>query len=128
MRNKLHLMFIFIGVSILFLVSISISAQGIGDRNHPQGIGGYRISGKVYLPDGRPAVGVTVSVTGTETSNATSRTNQEGAYEITGLGAGNYTVSVREPGYKPEIESITIAGGAPGSAFPVVFHLSAPGE
>ena len=128
MRNKLLLLFIFISASILCLISISVSAQGIGDRNRPEGLGGYRISGKVYLPDGRPAVDVTVSVTGTETSNATSRTNQDGAYEINGLGAGNYTVSVRVLGYKQEVESITIAGGAAGSAFPVIFHLSAPGD
>lgn len=128
MRNKLQLMFILSSSAAIIAAAATTNAQGIGDRNHAQGIGGYRISGKVYLPDGRPATNVTVTVNGTETSNATSRTNQDGAYEITGLGAGNYTVSVRETGYKAENESITIAGGAAGSAFPVIFHLSAVGE
>ena len=128
MRKKLKLMFVLSSSAVIFATGATTNAQGIGDRNHAQGLGGYRVSGKVYLPDGRPAVNVTVSVNGTETSNATSRTNQDGAYEITGLGAGNYAVSVRESGYKVENESITIAGGSAGSAFTVIFHLSVVGE
>jgi len=122
MRNKLKLMFIFIGLSVC-LGATSANAQSIGDRNHMQGTGGYRITGKVYLPDGRPASNVTVTVNSAETSNLTSRTNQDGAFEVPGLGAGNYNVSVREAAYKPENESITIAGGARGQAYPIILHL-----
>ena len=127
MRNKLKLTFIFIGLSVL-LAAASANAQSIGDRNHMQGTGGYRITGKVYLPDGRPAPNVTVTVNSAETSNLTSRTNQDGSFEVPGLGAGNYNVSVREAAYKPENESITIAGGTRGQAYPIIFHLTLTGD
>lgn len=127
MRNKLKLTFIFIGLSVL-LAAASANAQSIGDRNHMQGTGGYRITGKVYLPDGRPAANVTVTVNSAETSNLTSRTNQDGSFEVPGLGAGNYNVSVREAAYKPENESLTIAGGSRGQAYPIIFHLTPTGD
>jgi len=105
------------------LMAISAAGQGIGDRNRPLGLGNYRISGKVVLPDGTPAKDVTVNIGGTETPASTVRTNGEGEFEVSGLGAGNYTVSVRVPGFRPQNESLTINGGAAGQSFPVVFYL-----
>jgi len=122
MRSKLffRIAFVFWSVSAL---SVIVSAQGIGDRNRPQGLGNYRISGKVIMPDGTPAKGVTVNVMGSEVANTTYRTNDEGEFEVSGLMNGNYTVSVRVSGFRPESESININGGGAGQSFPVVFYL-----
>jgi Tfp pilus assembly protein PilF len=104
-------------------LSAVVCGQGIGDRNRPQGLGSYRISGKVYLPDGTPAVDVIVNIVGTETPSSSIRTNQAGEFEVSGLGNGNYTVAVRFAGYRNESESVNINGGGPGQTFPVIFHL-----
>jgi len=105
------------------LIAGLAAGQGIGDRNRPLGLGNYRITGKVVLPDGTPAKDVTVNISGTETPASTVRTNAEGEFEVSGLGAGNYSVSVRVPGFRPENESLTINGGGAGQSFPVVFYL-----
>jgi tetratricopeptide (TPR) repeat protein len=107
----------------VFLIVGLVSAQGIGDRNRPQGLGNYRITGKVVLPDGTPAKDVVINFTGTESPAATYRTNEAGEFEIPGLSNGNYNVSVRLNGYRPESESVNINGGGAGQSFPVVFYL-----
>ena len=111
-----------IGV-VLCVCAGLLAAQGIGDRNRPQGLGNYRITGKVVLPDGRPAKDVVVNFTGTESPASTYRTNETGEFEISGLSNGNYTVSVRVDGYRPESETVNINGGGAGQSFPVVFYL-----
>ena len=98
-------------------------AQGIGDRNRPQGINNLRISGKVVLPDGTPGKDVTVNIVGTETSASSVRTNSAGEFEFSGLGNGNYTVSIRVAGFNPETETVNIEGSAAGQSYPVVFYL-----
>ena len=108
---------------LIGLVTALAAGQGIGDRNRPLGLGNYRITGKVVMPDGTPAKDVNVNIAGTETPASTVRTNGEGEFEVSGLGAGNYTVSVRLPGFRPENESLSIVGGAAGQSYPVVFYL-----
>jgi len=105
------------------LIVAVVSGQGIGDRNRPQGINNLRISGKVILPDGTPGKDVKVNIVGTETTASSVRTNADGVFEFSGLGNGNYTVSVRANGYRPESEAVNMEGYAPGQAFPVVFYL-----
>ncbi len=128
MRKKLPLMFIFIGLAMVCIGGISTKAQGVGDRNRPSGLSTYHIKGKVFLPDGKSAAGVTVTVNGTEASNITARTDQEGYYDVSGLGSGNYSLTVNEPGYKPATESLSIVGDIRGQAFTVVFHLVPAGD
>lgn len=124
MRSKLQLLFIF-----MCLGALGVYGQGIGDRNRPAGRGTYRISGKVYLPDGTPAKDVSINVTGAEFNGASTRTDLDGAYTISGLASGNYSVSVREKGYQSENEFLTIPEGAiSGQSFSVLFYLRAPGE
>jgi tetratricopeptide (TPR) repeat protein len=122
MRSALFFRLSFVAI-VIFLATTITLGQGIGDRNRPLGLGNYRISGKVYLPDGRPAPNVTVNVSGTETTSSTIRTNDAGEFEVSGLGGGNYTVSVRAAGFRNESESLTIAGGGAGQSYPLIFHL-----
>jgi Tfp pilus assembly protein PilF len=122
MRSKLFFRMAFVGLLATATAAVS-PAQGIGDRNRPQGLGNYRISGKVVMPDGTPARDVTVNVVGSEVASTTYRTNAEGEFDVPGLMNGNYTVSIRVPGFRPESESININGGGSGQSFPVVFYL-----
>jgi tetratricopeptide (TPR) repeat protein len=124
MRSKLQLLFIF-----MCLGALGVYGQGIGDRNRPAGRGTYRITGKVYLPDGSPAKDVAVNVSGTEYNGTSTRTDLDGVYTISGLSSGNYSVSVREKGYQAENEFLTIPEGViSGQSFPIIFYLRAPGE
>lgn len=123
-------MFIFTCLGSLGLSTfVSVHAQGIGDRNRPAGRGTYKIVGKVFLPDSKPAVGVDVSVSGADFNNGSTRTDHDGAFVLPGLPSGNYTVSVRESGYRTESESLTIAqGNTSGQSFQIVFHLRQSGQ
>jgi tetratricopeptide (TPR) repeat protein len=128
MKNKLLLMFLFLCYAVIGFSEVS--AQGYGDRNRPAGRGTYRITGKVYLPDGKPAGDVNVSANSLELSGGgTTRTDQDGTFTISGLSSGNYSVSVRQEGYPAENESVTIAEGTiSGQAFQLAFYLRAPGQ
>ncbi len=129
MKNKLQFILSFICLVTAGLVAQSIHAQGIGDRNRPAGRGTYKIVGKVYLPDGRPAIDINVSASGAETSGVSARTDIDGAYVLSGLSSGNYTVVVRASGYQTETEFLTIAEGAiSGQSFQIPFHLRPPGQ
>jgi tetratricopeptide (TPR) repeat protein len=122
MERKLFFRFSFAAIVVL-LTSAFVVGQGIGDRNRPQGLGSYRITGKIYLPDGRPAPNIPVNVVGTETPSSTIRTDDEGEFEVSGLGGGNYTVTVHTAGFRNENELVHIEGGGPDQRFSVVFHL-----
>ena len=127
MSKRLQLVFISACLGALF--STMTLAQGIGDRNRPAGRGTYRITGKVYLPDGTPAKDVNVTATGAEFNGGSARTDLDGAFTLSGLSSGNYTVSVRVPGYQNETELVTIAEGViSGQSFTVVFYLRTPGQ
>ena len=124
MRSKLHLMFIF-----MCLCALGVYGQGIGDRNRPAGRGTYRITGKVYLPDGTPAKDVRITVSGAEFNGDSTASDLDGAFTISGLPSGNYSVSVREKGYQNENEFLTIPEGAiSGQSFPMIFYLRTPGQ
>ncbi|MEO8574113.1 MAG: tetratricopeptide repeat protein [Pyrinomonadaceae bacterium] len=119
MRIKLQLMFIF-----LCLGALDAYGQGIGDRNRITGRGTYRITGKVYLPDGSPAKNLSVTASGSEVDNGSTRTDLDGVYTFSGLSSGNYTVSVREKGYRTETETLTIPEGVvSGQPFTIFFYL-----
>jgi TolA-binding protein len=127
MKGKPRFEFIF----IFSLISVSAiagaaSAQGIGDRNRPaeSGDGRYSILGKVYLPNGKPAVDAKVSITSADAPTSTATVNLDGVFQVSGMRAGNYRVSVERAGTAPETENLTIDRFAPiGSTFNVVLHL-----
>lgn len=125
MRSKLQLMFIFI-----CLGALTAYGQGIGDRNRVAGSGGgtYRITGKVYLPDGSPAVNADVMASSLEFSSSSTSTDTDGGFTLAGLSGGSYSVVVRLSGYQTETERLTIERGTTGGqGFQLVFYLRAPG-
>ncbi|CAN5563048.1 hypothetical protein BH10ACI3_BH10ACI3_18930 [soil metagenome] len=129
MKNELRFTFSFICLVVMGLFTTAAMAQAPGDRNRPAGRGTYRISGKVFLSNGEPAVSVTVDVSGAETNGESTRTDTEGAFTISGLSSGNYTVAVREKGYQLETDYITIPEGATsGQAFRTTIYLRLPGQ
>src|SRR2546423_6871205 len=127
MKNKLRLMFSFVFV---MAVSLVVDGQGIGDRNRPAGRGTYRITGRLLSPTGTPAADVPVSLSSMEMSDGGStRTDEDGNFDFSGLSSGNYTVTARPEGFSAETESLTIAEGVvSGQAYNVILYLRLPGQ
>jgi TolA-binding protein len=132
MKNKLQLLICFGSMAAICLFFVSTPAQGIGDRNRPAGTGTYRITGRVLSPTGAPANGVSVGLSSMEMSSGggSTKTDEDGNFEFSGLSSGNYTVSARAEGFPTETESLTIAEGAAmsGQGFSVVLYLRMPGQ
>ncbi len=129
MRSKLCFVFILLAVAVIGFADITASAQGYGDRNRPAGRGTYRITGRVLLPDGRPANDIRVSANSMESTGSDARTDMDGNFTISGLSSGNYSVSVRQEGFQTETESLTIPEGtSSGQAFQLMFYLRLPGQ
>jgi hypothetical protein len=128
MRNKLWFKGSVFVLSFLTLSIICIS-QGIGDRNRPSSGGSHIISGKVRLPDGRPAVNVRVTVNNTDIGSSSQSTDQDGAFSFSGMPEGNYTLTVKADGYQTENESFTIERfAAAGQGTQFQFVLRQPGQ
>src|SRR5688572_21798947 len=106
MKSKLWLMFIVLCLAVIGLGETTVNAQGYGDRNRPAGRGTYRITGKVYLPDGKPAADVSVTASGMEVSRASARTDVDGQFTLSGLSSGYYSVIVRREGFPTETETL----------------------
>lgn len=104
-------------------------AQGFGDRNRISGGGSYTINGKVMLPDGKPASGVRVSLSGADFTNPSTQTDNDGNFQFGSIPAGNYNVTVRGTNeYESENEPITIGRETPqGQNFNVMLYLRLPG-
>ena len=121
-------MFIFAAAAV-GLLGVPANAQGIGDRNRPNEGGNHIISGRVYLPNGTPAVGVRVSFSSTDLPGNSTSTDSDGAFTFSGLPGGNYTVMVKADGYQTENETMTIERFAgSGQGYQMVFHLRLPGQ
>jgi Tfp pilus assembly protein PilF len=128
MKNKLVLAFIFILAVILSGSSLAFG-QGIGDRNRPADTNGgiYSIQGRVLMPDGKPAAGVKIAISGTD-GNSTTVTDRDGVFQ-TSAHSGNYIVSASAEGYPVENESIAIDRDSPPSqVYTVVLYIRNPGQ
>jgi len=127
MKDKLRLMFIFMSSAMLVLaLTVGTNSQGIGDRNRPadSGDGRYSIQGKIYLPNGKPAVNAKVAISSADSAGSSAVSNVDGVFQVGGLRAGNYNISVSLPGFAPDSDRLTIDRFAPvGRTFNVVFHL-----
>ncbi len=67
-----------------------------------------------------------VSVTSAESPESTALSDADGVFQVSGMRAGNYRISVKPEGFAAETENLTIDRFAPiGSTFNVVFHLRA---
>lgn len=107
---------------------VTARAQGYGDRNST-GDGKLALQGKVFLPNGSPASGVTVSFSGTEFVSGTTRTDDSGNFRFSNLPPGNYTVTVRgTEAFETDTESIAMGKeSSAGQSFTVVFNLRTKG-
>lgn len=72
--------------------------------------GTARVSGTVRSSDGRPLAGARVSVAGTDVSGVTS---VNGAFALSGLPAGTYSLAVRAIGYAPTRVQVNLARTRP---------------
>src|SRR5690348_14152954 len=104
MRSKLYF---FTRLAVVIFLPIFAIGQGIGDRNRPSSGGSHVISGKVRLPDGKPAVNVKVSLSNTDIGSSQQNTDQDGAFAFSGMPEGNYTLTIRADGYQTENETFT---------------------
>ncbi|NOT46953.1 MAG: tetratricopeptide repeat protein [Acidobacteria bacterium] len=123
MRGRFFCFFT-LALAVVFPV-LQTSAQGIGDRNRPaEGDGRYSIQGRVYLPNGKPAINARVSISSAENSGISAVTDMNGMFQVGGLRAGNYTCMVSFAGFPAEKEILTIDRFAPvGRTFSVTIHL-----
>jgi Tfp pilus assembly protein PilF len=125
MRNNNYTSWGFIlTVMLAFCALTDANAQGYGDRNST-GDGKLTIQGKVFLPNGQPASGVTVSFSGTEFVSGTVQTDDSGNFRFSNLVAGNYTVTVKgTEAFETETESVSMGKeSSAGQASTVVFNL-----
>ena len=125
MRSKLQLMFIFMCLSAL-----GAYGQGIGDRNRAgDSEGRYTIQGRVYLPDGRPAQNVKISIENTDQPSMSYTTNNDGLFQTGSVRAGNFTITASTPGLPAEREFVTIDRDAPaGRTVNVTIFLRLEGQ
>lgn len=118
-----------IAIAAVFFFLMDINAQGIGDRNRASSGGSHNIIGRVILPNGKPAVGVKVSLSGADFTNTGTTTDTEGNFTFGSIPGGNYKITVKAPGYQDESESLTIERFATsGQGYQLTFHLRLPGE
>lgn len=118
--------FVFVFAAVLFFSGLTnVKGQGFGDRNRAGGDGSFNVQGRIVMPDGKPAVGVRVSMNGADFSNGSTQTDYDGNFNISNIPAGNYSIVVRGTAeYESDSESLTIERFAPpGQTFNVAFFL-----
>ena len=85
-----------------------------GTVTAPSATSGYTVSGAVKNGN-TPVVGASVQLraTGTDVTTsviATSTTNSDGEYRLTGISEGSYTITVNKGGYTEVTENVTLRG------------------
>lgn len=102
----------FIAITTIAMSS-QVFAQAVGaSRGDGMTSGSYSVTGKVMLPDSKPAVGVRVNVTCDYTS-VSADTDQDGTYRVTGVPAGNCTITAKVSGFDPATENRQITRDTP---------------
>ena len=120
--------FVVLALAAVVAFVCNTDGQGIGDRNRPSEGGSHNITGRVYLPNGRPAGGVKVLING-DFTNTSTNTNMDGVFTFGSIPGGNYNVTVRAEGYQNETESLTIERFASaGQGYQMTIHLRNPGQ
>src|SRR5215510_12785435 len=102
MKNKRILGFIFVFTGMLLSANVMANGQGIGDRNRPSSGGTHVVSGRVRLPDGRPAINARVTLSNTDMVSSSQTTDQDGNFAFSGMPEGNYSITVKADGYQTE--------------------------
>lgn len=130
MKSNNHYIWIFVFAAVLSFWSLpSANGQGYGDRNRVEGEGNYNIEGRIILPDGKPAIDVRVSLSGTSFTSGSTVTDNNGNFTFSNIPVGNYNVVVKGgTEYESENESLVVERNSPiGQAFNIVFYLRSPG-
>ena len=100
-----------IALVIMLLPLGIVRAQGVGSsRDLPSTSGGrHVIQGRVYTPDGKPAVSIKIRLESTNFIGGSTQTDNDGNFRFSGLEAGAYTVRA-EVGkeYELAVESVAI--------------------
>ena len=105
-----------IAINVFAAVTTLVSAQAVGASRGLPAAGSYSVTGKVVLPNGKPAVGARVDLSCDFTSVSTN-TDDDGTYRFTGIPAGNCSLVARVSGFDPvsefrQIQRDTPAGQA----------------
>lgn len=118
-----------LGAVFFFSFSSEVSGQGYGDRNRAGGDGRYNVQGRIIMPDGSPAVGVKVALSGADFTNGSTVTDNSGNFTFSNVPSGNYNITVKATAaYESDNETLTIDRGTTlGQTFNVSFFLRAPG-
>ena len=79
----------------------------------PSATSGYTVSGRVIDSNSQPIAGASVQLctTGTDATTsviATSTTDNNGKYSLTGISEGSYTITVNKGGYTEVTENVTL--------------------
>jgi Tfp pilus assembly protein PilF len=126
--KKIYYIWVFVLTVMLSAALPNTNAQGYGDRI-TTGEGTLALQGKVFLPNGSPASGVTVSISGTEFIRNTTQTDESGNFRFNNLPFGNYTVTVKGTDeFEPDTESLAMGKEySKGQTFTVIFNLRGKG-
>ena len=106
---------IFVLLAAMFTLaafSFDVDGQSVGSSRGLPSSGSYSVTGKVVLPDGKPAIGARVDVSCDYTS-ASANTDSDGSYRVTGIPAGNCTIVARVAGFDPLTEHRQITRDTP---------------
>lgn len=122
--------FFALAISAVLSSSFEHHAQGIGDRNRAaDGDGSFSIQGRVYLPNGKPAVNAKVSISSAENAGVNATVDMNGVFQVGSLRGGNYRIVVSATGFPLETETLTIDRFAPaGRTFTVAIYLQSEGR
>ncbi len=80
-------------IALAFVSPVGLAQRGI-----------YTVFGHVYLPDGKPAVGVTVQINASSGYSAQTITNDQGQYEFSSLPTGRYRLTASDLA-RPEMQA-----------------------
>lgn len=103
---------LFVSLALFLGSSPETRGQSVGASRGPMNSGTYTVTGRVTLPDGKPAVNARVDVSCDYTSLSTN-TDPDGVYRFTGVPAGNCSVTVRAAGFDPVTEYRTVTRDTP---------------
>jgi tetratricopeptide (TPR) repeat protein len=130
MKKNLNNKWIFVlAVVLSFWALPTANGQGYGDRNRADSGGKYNVQGRIVMPDGKPAVGVRVALSGADFTNGSTVTDNDGNFTFSNIPAGNYNITVKATSeYESDNEALTIARDTNfGQTFNISFFLRAPG-
>lgn len=123
--------FFALAIAAVLFCSLQYRAQGVGDRNRAAdgGDGTYGVQGRVYLPNGKPAINAKIYINSADSIAVTTVTDLNGMFQVGSLRAGNYSIVISVEGFPSERETVIIDRFAPaGRTFPIAVHFRSQGR